>query len=295
MNTLKVAVDNGNFNTKSSEGMLYTSGFNQSDKEFITPEMQLFFGGKYYSIGGKRMSLQQEKAMENDTFVLTLPAIANAMKLNSMSEANIVLGVGLPIDIYAEQRADFAKYFMRGSLNINFEGKDYSFNIADCKVFAQGHAALCAHYSQLKDYENIVMVDIGGYTVDVLSLSKFKVIKSGSLRKGTIVMFNDIKSKLQSQNIMLSDDQLTDAMFGRIEHLRKEFILQTLTNEITIYTKELLHALLEFGLDFGMPIAFSGGGAELLGHRLYTSKINTVAVFDRFANAKGYKFLLERQ
>lgn len=47
---IKLGVDNGNYNTKSSEGMLYASGYAVSDKEFITPEMQLFYEGKYYAI-----------------------------------------------------------------------------------------------------------------------------------------------------------------------------------------------------------------------------------------------------
>jgi len=39
---IKLGVDNGNYNTKSSEGMIYASGYATSDKEFIMPEMQLF-------------------------------------------------------------------------------------------------------------------------------------------------------------------------------------------------------------------------------------------------------------
>jgi plasmid segregation protein ParM len=74
MNTLKIGVDNGNYNTKSSEHMLYASGFTVSDREFITSDMQLFYEGAYYAIGGKRMNFQQEKTKEEDTFILTLPA-----------------------------------------------------------------------------------------------------------------------------------------------------------------------------------------------------------------------------
>nr|WP_242836604.1 hypothetical protein [Clostridium sp. BNL1100] len=49
---IKLGVDNGNYNTKSSEGMLYASGYAASDKEFITPEMQLFFEGIMPSVSG---------------------------------------------------------------------------------------------------------------------------------------------------------------------------------------------------------------------------------------------------
>jgi D-tagatose-1,6-bisphosphate aldolase subunit GatZ/KbaZ len=42
MNTIKVGVDNGNYNTKSSEHMLYASGFAMSDREFMKEELALF-------------------------------------------------------------------------------------------------------------------------------------------------------------------------------------------------------------------------------------------------------------
>jgi plasmid segregation protein ParM len=94
MNTLKIGVDNGNYNTKSSERMQYASGFAVSDREFITSDMQLFYEGAYYAIGGKRMNFQQEKTREDDAFILTLPAIANAMKAAGTMYADVLLGVG---------------------------------------------------------------------------------------------------------------------------------------------------------------------------------------------------------
>ena len=186
MTQLKLGIDNGNYNTKSSERMLYASGFSMSEKEFITDDMQLFYEGKYYAIGGKRMSFQQDKTKEDDAFILSLPAIADAMKQADISSAEVLLGVGLPIDLYGAQKEFFRKYFLRGSISFNFEGVSYSCRIMDCKVFAQGHAALCKYYQQLKGYNNITLVDIGGYTVDLLTLHDFKVDRGScsSLRNG---------------------------------------------------------------------------------------------------------------
>lgn len=56
---IKLGVDNGNYNTKSSQGMLYASGYTVSDREFITPEMQLFCEGRYYAVGERRLRFQQ--------------------------------------------------------------------------------------------------------------------------------------------------------------------------------------------------------------------------------------------
>ncbi len=294
MTQLKIGIDNGNYNTKSSERMLYASGFTMSDKEFITSDMQLFYEDAYYAIGGKRMNFQQEKTKEEDAFILTLPAIANAMKQAGVSSAEVILGVGLPIDIYGAQKDAFCKYFLRDDIRFRFEQNEYYCWISECKVFAQGHAALCKYYQQLKKFNSITLVDIGGYTVDVLTLHDFKVDRSScaSLRMGTITLFNDIRGELQQGNIILSDALIADAMQGRIQHAEKDKIRLILERRIQHYLKELLGALRERGLDLMLPVVFVGGGAELLNHRLHSREVNTIVILDRFANAEGYKLLL---
>ena len=294
MKQLKLGIDNGNYNTKSSERLLYASGFTMSDREFITNDTQLFYGGMYYAIGGKRMTFQQDKAKEQDTFILTLPSIAHAMKQDGTLEAEIMLGVGLPIDIYGMQRQAFREYFMRGDISFEFEGMHYRCHILDCKVFAQGHAALCRHYNALKVYTTITLVDIGGYTVDVLSLRDFKVDRGscGSLRMETITLFNAIRSELQRENIILSDALIGDAITDRIQHADREKIVSVAERHVQHYYRELLNALREHGIDLKLPTVFAGGGAELLGDRLISPEVATVDLLDRFANAEGYKLLL---
>ena len=66
----------------------------------------------------------------------------------------------------------------------------------------------------------------------------------------------------------------------------------TYDSEMEAYLKDLLNALRERGLDLSLPVAFAGGGAELLQQRLTSSDANVIAVLDRFANADGFKALL---
>lgn len=291
---IKLGVDNGNYNTKSSEGMLYASGFAVSDKEFITPEMQVYFEGKYYVVGERRMRFQQDKTKEQDAFILTLPAIADAMKKAGMTYGEITLGVGLPIDSYGMQKDAFRRYFLRDNLSFRFEGDFYRCRIAECKVFAQGHAALCRYYSQLKNYRSITLVDIGGYTVDILTLHDFRLDRSScaSLRMGTISLYSRIQDTLQRSGIILSDELITDAIRGESQHTDSKLIGAVVEQSVEAYCKELLNTLRERGLDLRLPTVFAGGGAELLKPMLYRDDLNTVAVLDRFANADGYRLLM---
>ncbi|WP_143321136.1 ParM/StbA family protein [Clostridium sp. HBUAS56010] len=291
---IKLGIDNGNYNTKSSEGMLYASGFAVSDREFITPEMQMFYEGSFYAIGERRLRFQQDKTREQDTFMLTLPAIAEAMKRVGVSSTDIMLGVGLPIDSYGTQKEAFRRYFLRENVSFVFEGRPYRCRITDCKVFAQGHAALCRYYHQLKEYRSITLVDIGGYTVDVLTVHNFRLDRSScaSLRMGTITLYSRIQDALQRSGILLSDTLITDAIQGNIQHTASRQIGETVEREVSVYCKELFNALRERGLDLRLPTVFAGGGAELLESRLRGNGLNTVAVLNRFANADGYMLLL---
>lgn len=291
---IKLGVDNGNYNTKSSEGMLYASGYTVSDKEFITPEMQLFYEGKYYAIGERRLRFQQDKTKEQDTFLLTLPAIAEAMKRAGTTSAEIALGVGLPIDSYGTQKEAFRRYFLRDNISFLFEGTAYRCRIAECKVFAQGHAALCRYYSRLSEYRSITLVDIGGYTVDVLTVHNFRLDRSScaSLHMGTIILYSRIQDALRKSGILLTDELITDAIRGEIQHADSKLIEAVVEQAVAAYCKELFNALRERGLDLKLPTVFAGGGAELLESRLYGDGLNTVAVLNRFANADGYKLLM---
>lgn len=291
---IKLGVDNGNYNTKSSEGMLYASGYTASDKEFIVPEMQLYFEGRYHAIGERRLRFQQDKTKEQDAFILTLPAIADAMKKAGAANAEIALGVGLPIDSYGTQKEVFRRYFLRDSISFRFEGNFYRCRISECKVFAQGHAALCRYYPQLKEYRSITLVDIGGYTVDILTLHDFRLDRSScaSLRMGTIALYSRIQDTLQRSDILLSDDLITDAICGEIQHTDSKLVGAVVEQTVAAYCKELFNALRERGLDLRLPTVFAGGGAELLEPRLRGSGLNTVAVLNRFANADGYKLLM---
>lgn len=291
---IRLGIDNGNYNTKSSEGMLYASGYAVSDKEFITPEMQLFFERRYYAIGERRMRFQQDKTREPDAFLLTLPAIADAMKKAGTTNAEIALGVGLPIDSYGMQKEAFRRYFLRDNITFRFEGTFYRCHIAECKVFAQGHAALCRYYPQLKDYRSVTLVDIGGYTVDILTLHDFRLDRSScaSLRMGTITLYSRIQDTLQRSDILLTDELITDAIRGEIQHADSKLIETVVEQAVTVYCKELFNALRERGLDLRLPTVFAGGGAELLEPMLHGNGLNTVAVLNRFANADGYKLLM---
>jgi len=159
---LKLGIDNGNYNTKSSERLLYASGFTVGTAPTIDIGNQLYYNGRYYAIGDKRMNVQNDKAADDDVFILSLPAIADAMRKAGTSDASIVMGVGLPIGVFGTQKDAFRHYFLRKDIRFEYADQSYHCDVLNCKVFPQGYAALCRHYKLLERYTSVTLADIGG-------------------------------------------------------------------------------------------------------------------------------------
>ena len=133
-------------------------------------------------------------------------------------------------------------------------------------------------------------MDIGGYTVDVLTLHDFKVDRGrcASLRMGTITLFNEIRGELQQENIILSDALIadTDARTHSTCWKREDSSNQS-NGSTQRYIRKSCSAHCEnAGLISCFLTVFAGGGAELLGQRLHSSEVNTIVILDRFRECR---------
>ena len=120
-NRILLGLDNGNKCTKTSEGYISESGFTKSNTEPISSSNLLIYEGKFYSIGGQRLSVQMDKTINQDAFILSLPAIADAInKAQVEGEVDVILGVGLPIVNYGILKRKFREYFLKQNIKFNF-------------------------------------------------------------------------------------------------------------------------------------------------------------------------------
>jgi plasmid segregation protein ParM len=299
MNKIILGLDNGNAYTKSSEGFNCQSGFTRSDVEPITKQNLLIYKGIYYSIGNSRLSVQVDKTVNRDAFILSLAAIADAInKAGIEPKADIFLGVGLPVIHYGKMKHKFREYFIRDNIKFSFNGSDYVVNIADCRVYPQGYAAFINIY---KDYKNVSVanvIDIGGYTTD------FFIVENGiintascySLPNGVITLFASIQQELLKININLTEKQIQDIILDKQPVLFDADINKMIETKAKEYVENLLTKILEYGFEFRNPTVIVGGGGLLLKKYIESfDKIKYVENLDQFANAKGYKILLKQE
>ncbi|WP_129723493.1 ParM/StbA family protein [Xylanivirga thermophila] len=297
-NRILLGLDNGNKCTKTSEGYIVESGFTKSNSEPISTSNLLIHEGKFYSIGGNRLSVQMDKTVNQDTFIMSLPAIADAVdRAGIEGKSDVILGVGLPIVNYGTLKKKFREYFLRRNIEFNFNKKGYAINIIDCRVYPQGYASLITVFNSYKDILCNV-IDIGGYTVDIFRVENGIIDTAScySLPDGIITLIANIQQELLKTNIRLTETQIQDIILGRepvIFEADVKEIIKIMTNE---YVENILAKIEEYGFEFRNPTVFTGGGSMLLRKYIEEStKVRYADFLDQFANARGFKILLEQE
>lgn len=295
-----IGIDNGNSQTKT-EHFIYSSGIKRvgSLKPALTQET-LYFNNNYYAIIDSREFYRRDKTESVDCFVSTLFGYGKELeRINTRGPiTHVDLAVGLPPEHFGGLKERFRKYFYSygNPVEFNYNGFAYKIYLDSVNVFPQAYAALATKPSKLREYSRTYIVDIGGYTVDLLLLSHGKpdLEYCRSLESGMIPMYNRIIAQINNEyDMVLSEDIIQDVL------LKKKVILQEkVQREIIDIAKEhaddIINQLRELRVDLKTnPVIFIGGGALLL--RPFFEKSSKICLSEFFddmkANAEGYSIL----
>ena len=197
-----ISVDHGNRSIKTPT-FLFTSGVIASDNKFGIKSDYVFWDGKYYTLTEKRISYMRDKTEDDRFYVLTLFAIAYELERRGVPESldpiDITLLIGLPPAHYGQLHRRFEDYFFRKREIMDFEFNDRCFSIRVNKVvsYTQALAAAVTRYGDLKAHAVSYIIDIGGFTVDVLKLRRGKpdLEVMESLEQGVITLHNKSMSQ----------------------------------------------------------------------------------------------------
>lgn len=294
-----VGLDNGNKCYKSSEGYISESGFTKSDVEPISKRNLLLYGGNFYSIGSNRLNVQMDKTINDDAFILSLPAIADAINKSSINDEKIeiFLGVGLPIVHYGKLKNKFRDYFLRSDISFDYNGQKFNMDIVNCKVYPQGYSAFMELYSAYKDV-TANLIDIGGYTIDFFRIDTgiINPSTSYSIPFGIIILITSIQQELMKLNINLTESQIQDIILGKEPFIFDVEVKQIIQSKTQEYIENLLSKIVEFGFELRIPTIFVGGGSMMLKEYIETTgRVKYSEYLDNFSNARGYKLLLEQE
>lgn len=297
-NRILIGLDNGNKCTKTSEGYISETGFTKSNDEPISASNLLVYEGRFYSVGSSRLNVQMDKTVNQDAFILSLPAIANAIdKVGVEGKADVILGIGLPIVNYGTLKKKFREYFIRQDVRFTYNKKDYHINIVDSRVCPQGYASLITVFNS---YKGVLcnVIDIGGFTVDIFKVENgiINTASCFSLPDGIITIIAKIQQELLKLNIRLTESQIQDMVIGREPVIFDADVKKIIENMTKEYVENILSKIEEYGFEFRNPSIFTGGGSMMLQNYIQkANKVKYADFLDQFANARGYKILLQQE
>ena len=300
-----ISVDHGNKSIKTPHA-IFTSGLVMSDGLQGFKTDYIGWNGKYYSLTERRISYLRDKTEDDRFFILTLFAIAKELEYRDVSETldpiDITLLVGLPPAHYEQLHSRFEQYFLRRREAIDFEynGKYYSVRINKVLSYPQAFAAAVTQYSTLKAHSVAYIIDIGGFTIDVLKLRfgrpDLEVVES--FEKGVITLYNSIASKCNSQYARILEECEIDEVIRNQPTVLPGEVQQLIRSMTSDFLAEFYNFLRERGIDVSTSkCVFAGGGSLLL--RGMIERGNKVAfpifIEDIHANARGYELLYQSE
>ncbi len=296
-----IAIDHGNKMCKTTHCPPFTSGLKVSGTIPFGKDI-LKYEDNYYILSNQRIPYQRDKSADDRFFQLTLFAIAREIEATKCYSNEIIciqMPIGLPPAHFGTQHRLFESHFNnRGIIQFDFNGKPHAVYIEDVVCFPQAYAAAATMMDDLIIYPKVLIVDIGGFTADYLLMRKGVADLSAcdSLENGIIILYNQIRSKVNAEyNVLLEESDIDAILTGQADE-HDEFVISTVNQETQSFVDDLFSTLRERMLDLRTgKIVFVGGGSILLRRYIEASEKtgNVVIVDDINANARGYEILYQ--
>lgn len=299
MEQLVIGIDHGYRNMKTAHSC-FTSAI--SELESLPDDLEgiLEYDNKVYTINGKDICSVDvhDKTQSREYYLLTLVALAKELLHRGVQKASVRLAVGLPLKWYDKQQKDFKKLLgRRKNVYFRFEGKGISVTIDNVNVYTQGTvAATAAIYKSQTNQDDLLIVDIGGETFDVISIVKGKLDREHCYveTKGMIWLYKKLHDSVRTELYEDVPDSFIEKYIhnGRRNVIEKNKYNRVLQKNLVEYSDEVFRILknYKFNLELVPMVVIGGGGTVIQNfgdHAGYDIEFNE----DIHANAIGYEVL----
>ena len=290
-----IGIDHGYYAIKTKQ-VCFPTGIIRYEYEPYTMQNVLQYQGEYYVCGTGRQTLVKDKTANDNYYLLTLAALAQEIrKRKGERTAKVVLAAGLPLTGFGREKQKFKEYlFQKQLIRFLYEGERYEIQIEDVKLFPQGYSALALYPEYLKDEPSVLLVDIGGWTVDLMRLDNAVPNASTcrSLELGVIRCMDEIREQVRrNTGLSVTETQIERVLRGKPSSMPAE-VVSLIERQGRLYIEKILSAITEAGFDLrAVPSVFMGGGAAIFQHRVSTQDLlcRPIYLTDVHANAAGYE------
>lgn len=303
---LIIGVDTGNRCIKTAQTSFLAGITEVATSDGLFRDI-LTYNDRRYTLTNHRNSYMANKTQSEDYFIMTLFAIKKELDLRHINtdgtQVKVILAVGLPPRDISRLRNAYLKYFSRGQISFDFQEKRsdpirrYNIDITSVNVFPQGISAIFADYERIKNLPKAYIVDIGGYTTDIIELhfGKIDPTMCRSINKGMIHFYNQVLYEVEvATGQRLDEDQIDRMLETQREIVKNASFVPSIQKAATAFTSDLQNKLFEFGIDLTVNKGiFLGGGSVRLQQFINAQPGfgEPFFILDISANAKGYEAL----
>lgn len=298
---MNIGIDHGYAAIKTRH-FSFPAGITAYDHEPYTRQGLLEVDGRFYVCGTGRQPIQRDKTANSTYYLLTLAAIAMELReRNAPTECEVTLGAGLPLTSFGRDKSRFQDYLLSSSqpVQYRYEDVEYKITIREVSVFPQGYAAVLMQPDLLYSEPSVLLMDIGGWTVDLMRIDNGKPVAETchSLELGIIRCMDSIREQVRSSTgLSVTDAQIQQVMDGR-ECSLNETVRSIIHCQTRMYTERLFAAAMEAGFDLqAIPVILMGGGSSVVMRRLTPEMglCRAIPLTDDKLNAIGYETILGR-
>ena len=301
-----VAVDHGNSFMKT-QNFSFPAGLSIRETKPPVAMVREFieYEGKYYiPTGSSRLAYSRDKTKNDDYFILTLFAIMKELcrvkPLDQLANTNssITLAVGLPPLHYDQLKEKWEQYFQRRGVKFKYNDIPIAVSIEKVYVFVQGFAgAVLYGADKLAEYSEICIVDIGGYTTDVLVLNmdeegiRIDMEHFMSIEEGVIKLTDKAADEISAKFDLLIKESIFEKVFKGEKTFLSDEVIEFINHSVDAQALKILNIIRQKGIDLKtMPALFLGGGGAVFKRSLENSDMVAKPIFleDQKANAIGY-------
>lgn len=292
--TMIIGIDYGYGNVKTA-GCCFPTGISAFDDEPVFKDNLLIYQNRYYLIGEGHKAFAADKTVDEETYILTLAAMARELSFRNLTEAKVLLAVGLPLTWVSTQKEQFKAYLCRNRrISFTFRGKNYSIEIVGAEVFPQGFAAVAQNLSEFKGTN--MLCDIGNGTMNILMIQDRKPVagKMFTEKYGTHqCMLMAKEAVMRTYHVAVLESIVTEVLRYGTADIRKD-ILETIRQTAGSYVDEIFHILYdhEYSPEL-MKLHIIGGGGCLIRNFAEVDSSRVKILSDICATAKGYEYMAE--
>lgn len=296
---MNIGIDHGYYAIKTRH-FSFLAGIAVYSHEPYTLQNTLEYGGKFYVCGTGRQPILRNKTENDNYYLLTLAAIAREIKQRGENtECSVTLAAGLPLAGFGREKKFFREYLLRSSQPVcfKFEGVPYKITIEDVKLFPQGYSAIAIHPELIQNELSVLLMDIGGWTVDLMRLDNGVPNASTcrSLELGMIRCIDETKEQVRRDvGLSVTDAQVERVLAGKPCSM-DEKARSIIRRQGRLYTERLLSAVMESGFDLkAIPVVMLGGGASVVKGNVSPQDglCRVFALTDDRVNAEGFERIL---